>query len=575
MWNIIGIELGGSKRCTTLIEGGQPLIVPGSNKEWPDASPAHILHARKSREISGRTWSPEEQAALFLRTMKLYAEEYLGENVADCVVSIPGCFSYPERQSIRDSAKIAGLNVVRLISWPVACSLSYLMKDSREQIIACIVCRDSFIDVAILDWCSQVAEVLFECSMPFPGKENADSATSEGKFSKALEEVLYHLNTDFQSYKEDWQGKEPVADVDTCLFLVDSYLSTDVMSLARQFFSGASLVRMPEESPALGAGYLAGKLCGEPGCQDLLLLDIRNASLSIETQGGVAFRLIERNSVIPTKKIIEVSTSADNQPAIDISVYEGEAEFAKDNTLIGHIRLSGIKPAAKGVPRITVSLSVDTNDTISVSAIDNTANRLVESRLIPTSLTDDIIYSSKAFLEKCLQSLKTSDAFEKKQSDTKEPQDSFSVAMKSSQIDINPSLASSSGISYAEFENYRQRAEKEKASRFDDGVKSILTKILPVIDNFERALDAAAKNPAADQYAEGVSLIYRQLLKNLAESGVTKIECVGKPFDPALHAAVMHVDDPSVGQNIVIEELQKGYMYKGSVLRHSMVKVAN
>ena len=110
---------------------------------------------------------------------------------------------------------------------------------------------------------------------------------------------------------------------------------------------------------------------------------------------------------------------------------------------------------------------------------------------------------------------------------------------------------------------------------FDDGVKSILTKLLPVIDNFERALDVAAKNPAASRYTDGVSLIYRQLLENLSEAGVTEIKCIGKPFDPALHSAVMHVDDPSVGQNIVIEEFQKGYMYKGSVLRCSMVKVAN
>ena len=572
MWKILGIELGGSKPCTTLIEGEQPLIVPGSDKEWPDASPANVLHARKSKEIAGRTWSPEEQAALFLRTMKLCAEEYLGNNVEECVVSIPGCFSYLERQSIRDSAKIAGLKVRRFISWPAACSLSYLMKDSREQTIACIVCRDSFVDVAILCWGNQVAEVLCECSIPLSGKENADSVTSEKNITKALTEVLSRLKKDFQSIEAKYQD---ITGVDTCLYVTDSYPSTDIMNLARETFPGASLIRMPEETPALGAGYQAGKINGEPACRDFLLLDIANATLSIETAGGVATPLIERDSTIPTKKDIEFSTAADNQTAVDIAVYEGESKFAKDNTLIGQIRVPVIKPAAKGVPRISVSLSVDLDGIVSVSAEDSAGNLLAESCLFPNRLADDIIDASKAFLEKYLPSLKASDAFEKKRYDTTEPRDPFSAAMKSRQPDLNRSPAPSSDITYAEFENYRQRTEKEKAAMFDDGVKSILTKLLPVIDNFERALDVAAKNPAASQYTDGVSLIYRQLLKNLGEAGVTEIKCIGKPFDPALHSAVMHVDDPSVGQNIVIEEFQKGYMYKGSVLRCSMVKVAN
>ena len=572
MWRIIGIELSGSKRCTTLIEDGQPLIVPGSDKEWSNASPAYVLHAGKSKDLSGRTWSPEEQAALFLRTMKLCAEEYLGENVEECVVSIPGCFSYLERQSIRDSAKIAGLKVRRFISWPAACSLSYLMKDSREQTIACIICRDSFVDVAILECESQVAEVLCECSMPLSGKENADPVTSERIISKALTEVLSRLKKDFQSIKAEYQGN---IDVDTCLFVTDSYPSTDIMSLARESFPGASLIRLPEESPAFGAGYLAGKISGDPACMDLLHLDITNATLSIETAGGVATPLIKRDSIIPIKKAIEFSTAADNQIAFDIAVYEGESKFAKDNTLIGQIRVPVIKPAAKGVPRISVSLSVDLDGIVSVSAKDSAENLLAESRLFPNRLADDIINSSKAFLEKYLPSLKASGAFEKKRSDTTEPQDPFSAAMKSRQPDLNRSPVPSSDITYAEFENYRQRTEKEKAAMFDDGVKSILTKLLPVIDNFERALDVAAKNPAASLYTDGVSLIYRQLLENLSEAGVTEIKCIGKPFDPALHSAVMHVDDPSVGQNIVIEEFRKGYMYKGSVLRCSMVKVAN
>ena len=127
----------------------------------------------------------------------------------------------------------------------------------------------------------------------------------------------------------------------------------------------------------------------------------------------------------------------------------------------------------------------------------------------------------------------------------------------------------------AEFDNFRKRTEKEKSAMFDMGAKSILEKLLPVIDNFERAFSTVPEDPEAAQYAKGMEMIYRQLLKNLEDAGATPIDCKGKPFDPNYHNAVMHVEDESLGENVVAEEFQKGYMYKDSVLRYSMVKVAN
>ena len=128
---------------------------------------------------------------------------------------------------------------------------------------------------------------------------------------------------------------------------------------------------------------------------------------------------------------------------------------------------------------------------------------------------------------------------------------------------------------YAEFQNFRRRTEKEKSAMFDMGAKSILEKLLPVIDNFERAFSTVPEDPEAAQYAKGMEMIYRQLLKNLEDAGATPIDCKGKPFDPNYHNAVMHVEDESLGENVIVEEFQKGYMYKDSVLRYSMVKVAN
>lgn len=129
----------------------------------------------------------------------------------------------------------------------------------------------------------------------------------------------------------------------------------------------------------------------------------------------------------------------------------------------------------------------------------------------------------------------------------------------------------------AEFENFRKRSEREKAQMFDLGAKSVLEKFLPVIDNFERSVAQVpeSEDSGIKAYAEGMDMIYRQLLKNLKEAGVEAIDAKGKPFDPAYHNAVMHEDNEALGENVVSEELQKGYLYKDSVLRHSMVKVAN
>jgi len=129
--------------------------------------------------------------------------------------------------------------------------------------------------------------------------------------------------------------------------------------------------------------------------------------------------------------------------------------------------------------------------------------------------------------------------------------------------------------SMAEFDNFRKRSEKEKATMFDMGARSIAEKILPIVDNFERAMVAAPKEGEGKAFADGITMIYNQLKKTLEDLGVKPIDCVGQPFDPNFHNAVMHVEDESLGENVVAEELLKGYMYKDSVLRHSMVKVAN
>ena len=162
---------------------------------------------------------------------------------------------------------------------------------------------------------------------------------------------------------------------------------------------------------------------------------------------------------------------------------------------------------------------------------------------------------------------KTGDGKEEKTSDKKEKKDPKDAKIEELEDRLKRNLA--------EFDNFRKRTEKEKSAMFDMGAKSILEKLLPVIDNFERAFATVPEDPEAAQYAKGMEMIYRQLLKNLEDAGAVPIDCKGKPFDPNFHNAVMHVEDESLGENVIAEEFQKGYMYKDSVLRYSMVKVAN
>ena len=165
---------------------------------------------------------------------------------------------------------------------------------------------------------------------------------------------------------------------------------------------------------------------------------------------------------------------------------------------------------------------------------------------------------------------------EEEQAATTESENSESESDKPDKKDLAiAELTDKLQRSMAEFDNFRKRSEKEKSSMFDLGAKSIAEKILPIVDNFERALQAAPVDGEGKAFSDGVLMIYNQMVKTLEELGVKAIECVGKPFDPNLHNAVMHVEDENFGENEVIEELLKGYMYKDSVLRHSMVKVAN
>ena len=194
---------------------------------------------------------------------------------------------------------------------------------------------------------------------------------------------------------------------------------------------------------------------------------------------------------------------------------------------------------------------------------------LIVEETVKTASAEDMANDKEAGKEDSTKKEKTEDKKDEKVSKLKKPK---KKDKKDEQIE---ELKDRLVRSMAEFDNFRKRTEKEKSQMFEVGAKSIVEKILPVVDNFERALDAASDEEKETPFVQGVDKIYKHMITTLEEAGVTAIDAKGKEFDPNLHNAVMHVEDEELGENVVAEELQKGYMYKESVVRHSMVKVAN
>jgi len=384
--------------------------------------------------IDGKNYSPQEISAIILQKLKADAESYLGEKVTEAVITVPAYFTDAQRQATKDAGKIAGLDVKRIINEPTAAALAYgVDKDGVEEKILVFDLGGGTFDVSILEIADGTFEVLAtsgnnklggddfddvlvnyisEEFMKTDGvdlrkdkmsaqrlKDAAEKAKKELSstlstninlpFITATSEGPKHLNMDITRAKFNEltahlveQTMEP-----TRKALQDSGLS--VNDLAKVLLVGGS-TRMinaqekvkaltgmepsksinPDEGVAIGAGIQGGKLSGEAGSGDVLLLDVTPLSLSIETMGGVATKLIERNTTIPTKKSQIFSTAADNQEAVDIHVVQGERQFARDNKTLGQFRLDGILPARRGVPQIEVTFDIDANGIVNVSAKD-------------------------------------------------------------------------------------------------------------------------------------------------------------------------------------------------------------
>ncbi len=404
-----------------------------TNAEKTIASIKRDMGTDRERTIDEKKYSPQQISAMILQKLKADAESYLGEKVTEAVITVPAYFNDAQRQATKDAGKIAGLDVKRIINEPTAAALAYGLDNEKEQKIMVYDLGGGTFDVSIIEIGDGVIEVLstngdtrlggddFDQKVinwmldEFKKKEGVDlsndkmalqrlkEAAEKAKkelssstttninlpFITATPEGPKHFDMDltrakFDELTHDLVEKTAIpvqnamkdaglsnSDIGKVLLVGGSTRIPAVQEKVKQITGHEPSKSLnPDECVALGASIQGGKLAGDAGAGEILLLDVTPLSLSIETMGGVATRLIERNTTIPTKKSQIFSTAADNQTAVDINVVQGERQFAKDNKSLGQFRLDGIPPAMRGVPQIEVTFDIDANGIVNVSAKD-------------------------------------------------------------------------------------------------------------------------------------------------------------------------------------------------------------